>query len=178
MDIFEKKLARLENKQSELITRIAGLTDEILLEQCQEEYNMNENEIKNLEKEIYKCKFDKMIDDHIAFYTFQYKREKSIITALEKTNNIDIRSLIRNKRLREPKDLSNRRELCMLATELKKNIVITDMENINIDTIGPFSDENDTLKLIVGIFSKWQNYETFDKSLLNLLILDKEPVDN
>ena len=161
-------LDKLYQQQNDLVQRIAGLTDYILKEQVQEEFVMLEEKIAKIREQVEtRSLHEKLVEickEHVAYYKTQFILEKNMVTAIEKTNNIDLTLLLNKHRLRIPKGLNNRRDLCIMANALKKVVVVKDLEGIIIDQIGNW-EKNDSLVdlpvliLYVFFFSKIHTYE-------------------
>jgi hypothetical protein len=78
--------------------------------------------------------------------------KSDIITCIEKTNNINLQDIIKKLRLRNPADITQRKELCILLNSIDKNLTLLDYEGIYIDNIGKGSTE---LKLYCGCFTRF-----------------------
>jgi len=154
--LMDIQLIKLYEQQSTLINRICGVTDSVLKDQLAEEYRDLEYNITNTENQYYHNKFNEIIIEHINYYNRMFYKT-DIITALEKTNNIDINTILQKKRLRIPK-LDNRRSLLLLANELSSIIVVKDLESRIVDCIGN-TKESKKKYLYVDCFSKWQEYD-------------------
>jgi hypothetical protein len=158
------QLSKLEKELENLLLRIVGVTDYILLEQLQQDCIDIENTIlvtkascKELEQVIALKISEDIKNSHIEFYSKQFKISDPI-TCLEKTNNITLRDFIKNKRLRLPENITQKRELCIIANDLNKKIVLLDYEGNIIDYIGKGIDE---IKLYCKCFLRF-NQEPAD----------------
>lgn len=152
---IEKRLNKLYAEKDALIVRIAGITDSVLQEQCREEYQELDEKIAKVEDLYMREMFKLMASDHYNFYNSQFSKVDNLLDAIDKTNGTNLREIIKQKRLRTPINLNDRRLLALLANEIKKKIVIFDMENITLDEIGIFDE---TLRLYVPIISRWDKY--------------------
>lgn len=166
--ILCEQLYKLEREHENLLLRIVGVTDYILLEQLQQDCINIENAIlvtKASCKELEQVMLLKILEDiknsHMQFYSKQFKISDPI-TCLEKTNNITLRDFIKNKRLRLPENIKQKRELCIIANELNKKIVLLDYESSIIDYIGKGIEE---IKLYCKCFSRF-NQEPEDTMYL------------
>lgn len=150
------KLNILCEKKNELIIRIAGVTDEILMEQLREEYQMLDEKIQRAEQAAWNELFVAMCDDIREFYACQFKPESNIIQALEITNNVKLEDICQRSRIRAPKSMLDRRQLCILADALKKKIVVRDIEGYTLDTIGVWPEN---LSLHINCFSSIDDFD-------------------
>lgn len=133
----KKKLKKLYEKHEVLLSRIVGVSDQLLSEQLREEYHLLENEIKRMEKSALDDIFIEMKTDLINYYKEQ-KKSTSKLT--------DIISV--PERYRLPKNLNDRRSFVILADILHKNIRFVDLENITIDCI----DKNYKEWITIGFY--------------------------
>jgi hypothetical protein len=176
LELLEKRLVKLNEEKNNLILRICGLSDEILQEQAADEYSMLEQRIIQTEKEYADAQVNEkvvsMIRDHTHYYENMFKKEPDVITALEITNDIDLRSLIKQHRLRAPTTLADRRLLVILANTLKIKITIVDMESVVLDVV-PNVDVTYMmhLRLYVNCISRWQDYTYTNPEIIPVVLL-------
>lgn len=155
---LKNKLYKLEKEHENLLLRIVGVTDSLLRDQLRQDFIDVENNIKELNLEINNIKQIVMIEiaedikqDHLLFYNNQFVNDDPI-TCIEKTNNICLREIIIKKRMRIPPDITYRREVCLIANEINKKIVLLDYESNVIDYIGKGDGE---IKLYCSCFLRF-----------------------
>jgi hypothetical protein len=148
-------LETLYKKQTELLMRISGLTDCVLIEQVQEEYLMLENKIAIAEEVEIKKKIQIIYEDLLKFYHDQYT-ESDIITALEKTNKLDLHAIMSKHRIRP--QIKSRKDLCTISNTIKKKIIVCDLENRIVDEIGCYDA---SVKYYIGCLSYIDGYDPF-----------------
>jgi hypothetical protein len=98
-----------------------------------------------------KLQADKLKKDLYNFYEKQFI-PADIITCIEKTNNVDLRSIIKKMRIRIPADLTQRKELCNLLDAINKQLIVLDYESVIIDTIGK---EAPPIKIYCNCFTRF-----------------------
>ena len=108
---------QLQEKLNKILVDIVSVTDEIRIEQLREQYLEVETE---LEKTTYKN----------LYYT------TSLSDALEKTNNINLSQLYKKYKLRPLTTLDNTRVLVSFLSASDSRLVIKDMQDVIVDTIG------------------------------------------
>ncbi len=130
-----------ELKQNEVIVRIVSVTDFITKQQLQEEYEMINNQLNSISNELENLKKSyitqisvDMLDDMCLFYKTQFE-EVSLVGSL-KAQGIDLLAVEKKNRLKPIRDISQKRELCMLASILNAQIKIIDCQGQCIDYIG------------------------------------------
>ncbi len=170
-----RTLTALHQELTDLIIRIAGLTDPIIKEQCKEQYDLVEKEISEVEKFHRQRIIKEISDDLIEYYTQNY-RPANIIQALEANqlvshmgNNMisDFTQWFKKNRI-APFDTFDRRRLIIISDILQKNIIIQDMEGLEIDRIGKQPTYQDTRQVIIlyaPILSRISDEYTIDHKL-------------
>lgn len=155
MDNISNTLRLLYEERNNLIIRIAGVSDEIIKLQLQEEYSILDQKINTYEEEYCILFIEDLTKDFIEYYESMYNKT-NLTNSIKHINDIDLD--LSKYRLREP-NLSDRRSLILLSNTLNKQIIIYDMEQNIIDEIGKTT--NDKLKIIVhnlqGLKRNWDN---------------------
>lgn len=127
----------LETKNN-LIIRISGLSDIILLEQAKEEYTLLEKKINSIEKEKYNNLINSIILDHEKYYRELYVESKDWLKCMAKINKfdkIDFISDLNKKRIKLTSNFNRYRILIMLNT-INAKIYVLDLRGELIDEIG------------------------------------------
>ena len=149
---------RYNNKvqeQNNLLIKIVSVTDYIVKQQLQEEYAGISEELDNIE--VYKKELepkyikyisDALLDDFTKFYSRNFK-EISLIEAFA-TYNINLVDLEKKYKLRPIRNLNQKRELCLLMNDIKRQIKIVDYCNTTIDIIGKYDDANPIIIITEG----------------------------
>ena len=179
LEQLENSIAALHEKLKQLIIRISALSDDVLLEQAADEYNLLEEQIRNREDEY---RHEQLVDmklSHVEYYDRQFRPEQDLITALELTNKNnfepgDIHNIIKDKCLRPPNNIKDRRGLLLLCRELSASISIKDYEGHVVDTLIPPKIEIiQQLFIYVNIYSS-QSYESTPVEQLTPVVLRTE----
>ncbi len=162
-EMLNRRLINLKNEHENLLIRIVGVSDELLRDQLQTDCMMLEDAISLLLTNIKDAEYNIMCGiiyaikiDHISFYQQQFI-ESDPITCVEKTNNINIISEIKKRRMRIPTSLSQKRELCIIANEMNIKIILVDYEGFYLDYIGKGTS---MIKLICNCFKRFKQDPT------------------
>ena len=152
---LENELKKMQNEHDNIIMRIVGVSDETLKEQLGIDYvnlankmNLTEAILNNARSEFLAAKLNQ---EHDSYYINMFN-DADPITCLEKTNEINIREILQKKKIREPKSIEQKRELCFIANDLNSKIILIDHESNFIDYIGKGERE---LKLYCRCFKKY-----------------------
>jgi hypothetical protein len=155
---YQNKLAKLNDDLNNLMSRIAGVTDDVLKEQLSEDFinldtqiSMTKIMIEDTTNQYTSLLFERHTAEHRSFYADQFVNT-DIITCLEKTNNVEIRNSIKKLRLRPPATLKQKRELCLIANAFNVTIHLVDYEGLYLDYIGKGSN---IWLLYCNIFSRF-----------------------
>ena len=139
----EQEISKIEDEQdTEIIPDIthdewnAGPIDDTNSWATAEELKMHADTLKKDLREFYEKQFI----------------PADIITCIEKTNNIDLHSIIKKMRIRPPADLTQRKELCVLLDAINRQLIVLDYEGVIIETIGK---DAPPIKLYCGCFTRF-----------------------
>ncbi len=134
------KIKEIKIKENELLIRISGVTQDVLKEQLSEEYYdlqqkniMLESQLESIRNIIYTNIILSSENDLYVYYELQFKKEYDIISALERTNNIDIKKLLIINRI---KPITDRRSMINFLTFYKHKLIVKNLENFVIEQIG------------------------------------------
>lgn len=114
----------VQQKINKILVDIVSVTDEIRREQLQDEYFELEAQLIH-EQEL------TLIESYKTFY-----KRCSLSEALYKNNNINVSEICKSYKLRALTTLDNTRTLVPFLAALNATLVIKDMEEIVVDTIG------------------------------------------
>lgn len=117
---------QLQERLNKILVDIVSVTDEVRMEQLRDEYNDVES---MLEKQ-------REITGYLSLY-----RTCSLSEALEKTNNINVSEICKMFKLRPLTGLDNVRVLVSFLSACDATLVILDVGNVIVDTIGRGSKE-------------------------------------
>ena len=143
----QKKQRDQEERETEIIPDITH--DE--WDNKEQSDNDKSDDLNWATAEEIKLQADKLKKDLYDFYEKQFIRA-DMITCIEKTNNVDLRSIIKKMRIRAPVDLTQRKELCILLDAINKQLIVLDYEGVIIDTIGK---EATTIKIYCNCFTRF-----------------------
>lgn len=129
---------KLEQVSNELLIRIAGVTDEVLMEQLREEYQLREKHIHNIEDELDQLIIDYWWNQHIDYYNRTFISVDNVYQAFTGVNKIseDFKTTLNKARMKFPDNLGDRRKWLLLANLLKSYIVIAGYDGVIVDEIG------------------------------------------
>jgi hypothetical protein len=131
--LFINKLTESSNN---ILIRLVGVTDVLLLEQLRDDYQNSVSYIAAKEAEYYKKLLVTIKERFIKNYKGHFLPIDNIISHLDKTYNTQLTDDIKKYRLREPKDIHDRRNLLLIANTLNVTFVVKDLEGYILDTIG------------------------------------------
>ena len=114
----------LQQKINKILVDIVSVTDEIRREQLQDEYFELEAQLIH-EKEL------SSIDSYKTLY-----KKCSLSDSLDHTNNINVSDICKSFKLRPLTTLDNTRTLVPFLSALNATLLIKDMEETLVDTIG------------------------------------------
>jgi hypothetical protein len=175
-DQLRSRLIKQYEEHNKLIVRISAVTDDILLEQLREEYQMMESYIMENEKEYLHALFKSMTNIHKKNYSSQFIEESDIIDVLAITNEkINLYQIIDKHRMRRPKTIKDRRLLLQLTQILKCNIIIKDLESYIIDILGKNEPSDKDLIVYINHFSRFDNIDKYDNNIMTVIPIRCSP---
>jgi hypothetical protein len=129
----------LQEKLNKILVDIVSVTDEVRREQLQDEYFEVEAaliELSTKEKEVRDKQEGLLIkENELDIYKNLYK-ETSLVEALENINNINVSEICKKFKLRPLTNLENTRTLIPFLSAVNATLVIKDMEDVLVDSIG------------------------------------------
>lgn len=147
LEYWEETYLNINTEHNDLLCRLVGVSDTVLLDQLTEEYQeiltkLNDAEacLKNIEKQYMSFLIESWIEENKLFYSNQFI-EDELIVCLEINNRVTLQKKLNDLRIRIPKDLCAKRELNILAKEFKKKIKVLDFQCNEVDTYGTHPDE-------------------------------------
>ena len=153
--LLEHKYQNAIKEQNELLIKIVSVTGAVVKQQLQEEYMCMLDKLDDIaiekqyaEAEYFKISTADWLAEFTAFYAYHFE-ETNLVTALLK-QGIDLSILEKKYKLRPIKCISQKRELCMLMNEIKRQIKIVDYCNTPIDTIGKHEDKYPIIIQVAG----------------------------
>ena len=173
LEKFKNKLEKLEKEKNDSIIRIASLTDSVLIEQEQENYNELEESISNIQYQIIQQEHLNYMDYFLNLFLV----ENDIIKAIILTNKLfQLPELLKENRLRAPKTLNDRKLLIQICEILHYKIFINDLQNTVVDIINNKTREQDEkiecLILYVKCFSRFHKYNKYAND--NIIMIPKD----
>jgi hypothetical protein len=148
--------SEIQEQLNVLIGRIAGLRDETIKEQCQEEYMELEEKMQIAKQQEYWHDMQRLplLSDIQVYRGNSFIAEPNLINAIERNSNVQLIESIRIANLRVPNDLSDRHTLIRLCKHLKKRLEIKDLSGKTVDIIN--NSENETLIIYVYMLEEFE----------------------
>ena len=145
-------------RQNDLLIKIVSVTDEVLKQQLQEEYlcilaelnKINLNRIV-LEREYLSSFTASLFLEFTEFYNNHFEPTTLFDTLMH--NGIDLLALEKKYKWRPIRSIQQKRELCLLMNDLKRQIKIVDYCSNTIDVIGKYIDPAPIIVRVAGFTS-------------------------
>lgn len=168
MDALTTKLEQKNIEKNKVIIRIASLTDQVLLEQANEEYDAIEEQIANIECDIKQMEHIAEMDNIMSKYVI----EPDLINALSITNNLpELKQLLDEKRALIPQDINDRRKLFQMCRAINCGLNILDLENDILDSINKMDAVERTMVVYVNWFNRFNKYDRVNiNNKLNVVV--------
>ena len=158
---------RVKKELDILIGRIAGLSDVVLKEQCQEEYNELNEKLQIAIQQDYHIDMKIMSSskEPQRYHGNVFILEHDLVTALEKNSGVELREIINLAHLRIPKDINDRHTLIRMCKHIDISIEVKDLSGEVVHVFNEAASNNITNGKPLTIFIYMlQEYEVFNEN--------------